>query len=626
MLCSSEEAWVDFLEERVAKEDAARMDEHLRTCDMCQAVVERIAANSSSLDEIREYYLRHKDDIAPNDNVSPGEVLKTSSDRRPESQVETRSFLRDPVPETDSECFEENRHASDDEPVPESIGRYKIERLLGSGGFGRVFLANDEKLKRKVALKLARRPSPSEPTEEDLAEAQAVASLDHPNIVPVYDVGESPTGAVFIVSKYIDGETLAARIRRGTPSMQEAVALVARVAAALHFAHSKGLVHRDIKPGNILIDSEDAPYVCDFGLALKEENYGKGPQLAGTLRYMSPEQARRDGHHVDGRTDIYSLGVVLYELLTGKTPFPGRGETLLNFIATQEVRPPRQFNHKIPQDLERICLKSLANRLSDRYTTALDFSEELRAFESTLEAGSSKTEDSTGKTKAVQQSVVLAPIAANASHDAAKTAAESAGKPTARVSVEIPPELPLAGRNQYARKLVDVDEKIVGAAESHPVVFFVGIVGVVITFAPSLFALLSSTFLASGSGTILYSSLILLPLLATSVFKPALSYFTTELVITDRRIIADSNVYTPSGVEIPYQDFDAMEVKVDVSRDFIGRHFGYGTVTIKGKGLHQSLTGLRKPFGIKRLIEQMSNAAKSSEDGIVAIDRDTNPI
>ncbi len=263
----------------------------------------------------------------------------------------------------------------------ESVGRYQLLRPLGRGGFGVVYLARDEVLGREVAVKLPRRDQFASDSRfaQFVREARMAARLRHPAIVTVHDIGQTDDGAYYIVLEFLPGGTLRELLERRRLPVVDAVQLFVQVADAVAYANEQGLIHRDLKPSNILLDGTGRPFVSDFGLAF----FSSAPQLplvsvVGTPSYMAPEQVRGETHRLDRRTDIWGLGVILYLMLTGRLPFSGAEKERFAAIQVDEPPLPRDQNPSVPRELERICLKCLSKRMTDRYDTAAALAAELR--------------------------------------------------------------------------------------------------------------------------------------------------------------------------------------------------------------------------------------------------------
>lgn len=284
----------------------------------------------------------------------------------------------------------------------ENYGRFKVIRTLGSGGFSDVLLAHDPQLDRSVAIKIPRNNGfeDSAGIQQFAEEARTAARLQHPNIVQVYDVGVEDN-ACYIVLEYVRGRTLEQVLSQEKLSYPSIALILSQVAGALHHAHEMGFVHRDVKPANILLDNEDRPRVSDFGLAVRHtDQNAKQQEVAGTTKYMSPEQARGESHRFDGRTDIWGLGVVLYLALTKKLPFDGgTRKEIFSGILYQDPVSPRQVMATVPEELERICLKCLSRQMGERYRTARELADDLTEWREIATGTSGRSSDRRGPVK-----------------------------------------------------------------------------------------------------------------------------------------------------------------------------------------------------------------------------------
>lgn len=290
------------------------------------------------------------------------------------------------------------------EQFPATFGRYQILSRLGEGGMGCVYLARDTQLERKVALKLPQidKHADTQFIARFYREARAAANLNHPNLCSVYDVDEID-GVHYITMEFIEGKSLATLLQEGQKFNQvEVVELIQQLSQALELAHQQGIVHRDLKPANVMIRQDGTPIITDFGLALMSQNeeatqITQHGQIMGSPSYMSPEQVEGDLEKIGPASDIYSLGVIMYELLAGQRPFQGTTASILSQIMTKDPRPVRNFQPDINSRLDQICRKMMARSAEQRYATMQEVAQVLTSWLETDRAVSSRKGLSPGK-------------------------------------------------------------------------------------------------------------------------------------------------------------------------------------------------------------------------------------
>jgi len=373
--CPSETVLTKLLEESLDEAELQLFNEHIEHCPTCQQKLDRLTVvMETSTDGLTESTLSKSERVVLDDLVNRLCEQPPSEIERPHQQSELS---------TENDNWGEATFSS---PRAGQIGRYRLIERIGSGSGGRLFRASDEHLERVVALKILREHH----TESHQGrvrlerEARAAARLKHDHIVRIYDVSLQDHDTPHIVYELIEGESLDERLRRVNYLSPLQTAQIARqVAQALDAAHQVGLVHRDVKPSNILLETTTGrAKVTDFGLARFDENQTRVTMegmIAGTPAYMSPEQIVNP-HEVDGRSDIYSLGVTMYEMLTGELPFRGVVRMTLTQVLHEDPRPVRELNDDVAIDMQTIVAKTMAKEANRRYDSAADLAKDLQRF------------------------------------------------------------------------------------------------------------------------------------------------------------------------------------------------------------------------------------------------------
>ncbi|RME75554.1 MAG: serine/threonine protein kinase, partial [Planctomycetota bacterium] len=315
-------------------------------------------------------------------NPSFFQLLKRQNLLNPHQFEELMDYLESLSLEKES--FSEVQE-KEEEPLPVEFGKFLLEAKIGQGGMGVIYRARQKDLKRVVALKVLRQDFENNPEQihRFQREAEAMAKLKHKNIIAIYETGKV-NNLPYFTMEYIDGHSLEELLDKNSLDLFSGLEIVESLARALDYAHSRGVIHRDIKPSNILIDKDNIPKLTDFGLAKNLDSHSlitHTGEIVGTVNYMSPEQALGQSRNMDGRSDIYSLSIILYQIACGRLPFQGDTtvETLRK-IAEEDPLLPRKIRPTIPWEVEYIIMKGLEKQASHRYQHATDLADDIRRF------------------------------------------------------------------------------------------------------------------------------------------------------------------------------------------------------------------------------------------------------
>lgn len=384
--CMTREDALDFLAGRLPADREIEIESHMQQCPQCGDRIDRLSDDP----DLRNAFHAHqhcRDDLKIESSLDEFREEMYALDNSAPSRLSETVLSNSPTP-ADRE--------SESSPIefPDDFGRFRIHRRLGKGGFGVVYLADDTLLHRKVALKIPRLTALDDPEHRArfLREGRATAGLYHPHILPVYEAGEED-GLCYLTSLYCSGPTLAKWLREhnGPIAPETAAQIISLLADAIQHAHQHGVLHLDVKPSNVLLDTTQScgslpftPLLADFGLAKLVDavlTLTASNSMMGTPRYMAPEQATGRNRDIGPATDVYALGVVLYELITGAVPIEGanHADTLRRLLTDLPVSPRKKVP-RIPVDLEAICMKCLEKSPEQRYTTAAELAADLKRF------------------------------------------------------------------------------------------------------------------------------------------------------------------------------------------------------------------------------------------------------